>query len=178
MVLPRRIELRTSPLPRGCSTTELRQRRGRARKREGWPPARGAEHATRHMARQPAENTGIYCISNGTARQRRAIDRLRRASYGAAHVSRSASRWSQSASKKDAVVSRRAPSAAPGGTRGGLARESAPPQSPGRRPQSQAGRREGLGAIACGPSIARLQNPALFSSYSEKIPAGERPACP
>src|SRR5262245_55943933 len=29
MVLPGRIELTTSPLPRGCSTTELRQRRGR-----------------------------------------------------------------------------------------------------------------------------------------------------
>ena len=28
MVLPRRIELRTSPLPRGCSTTELRQHDG------------------------------------------------------------------------------------------------------------------------------------------------------
>ena len=27
MVLPERIELSTSPLPRGCSTTELRQRR-------------------------------------------------------------------------------------------------------------------------------------------------------
>jgi hypothetical protein len=27
MVLPVRIELTTSPLPRGCSTTELRQRR-------------------------------------------------------------------------------------------------------------------------------------------------------
>jgi hypothetical protein len=26
MVLPVRIELTTSPLPRGCSTTELRQR--------------------------------------------------------------------------------------------------------------------------------------------------------
>ena len=30
MVLPHRIELWTSPLPRGCSTTELRQRRMRA----------------------------------------------------------------------------------------------------------------------------------------------------
>ena len=30
LVLPRRIELRTSPLPRECSTTELRQRRGPA----------------------------------------------------------------------------------------------------------------------------------------------------
>ena len=28
MVLPLRIELRTSPLPRECSTTELRQRAG------------------------------------------------------------------------------------------------------------------------------------------------------
>src|SRR5258708_39580689 len=33
MVLPVRIELTTSPLPRECSTTELRQRRGVA----GWP---------------------------------------------------------------------------------------------------------------------------------------------
>ena len=32
MVLPRRIELRTSPLPRECSTTELRQRLGGALK--------------------------------------------------------------------------------------------------------------------------------------------------
>ena len=33
MVLPRRIELRTSPLPRECSTAELRQRRARVIRR-------------------------------------------------------------------------------------------------------------------------------------------------
>lgn len=48
MVLLERIELSTSPLPRGCSTTELQQR---AVRRPGgarvWPPVRsGAEHAT------------------------------------------------------------------------------------------------------------------------------------
>jgi hypothetical protein len=32
MVLPERIELSTSPLPRGCSTTELRQRLGGVRR--------------------------------------------------------------------------------------------------------------------------------------------------
>ena len=37
MVLPVRIELTTSPLPRGCSTTELRQR---AEREEKYPPTR------------------------------------------------------------------------------------------------------------------------------------------
>src|SRR5262249_12382471 len=41
LVLPVRIELTTSPLPRGCSTTELRQRRA------GWEnrPMKGRERA-------------------------------------------------------------------------------------------------------------------------------------
>ena len=57
MVLPSRIELPTSPLPRGCSTTELRQRticegagapaRGRPRALES-----GAEDATSPLAVQ------------------------------------------------------------------------------------------------------------------------------
>ena len=40
MVLPGRIELTTSPLPRGCSTTELRQRRY-SRGGGIWPSAAG-----------------------------------------------------------------------------------------------------------------------------------------
>src|SRR4051812_35199512 len=36
MVLPHRIELWTSPLPRGCSTTELRQRERPERARRGY----------------------------------------------------------------------------------------------------------------------------------------------
>jgi len=63
MVLPRRIELRTSPLPRGCSTTELRQHRGRGPgdqrpKARGWPLASGAEHATTFPVRQPEAPPG------------------------------------------------------------------------------------------------------------------------
>src|SRR4051812_6332066 len=63
MVLPRRIELRTSPLPRGCSTTELRQHRGPGSrgpkaKARGWPLASGAEHATLVPVRQPEAARG------------------------------------------------------------------------------------------------------------------------
>jgi hypothetical protein len=41
-VLPVRIELTTSPLPRECSTTELRQLR---RDPEKWKPVFGKDHA-------------------------------------------------------------------------------------------------------------------------------------
>src|SRR5262249_55010641 len=41
LVLPVRIELTTSPLPRGCSTTELRQRRPQ-RKRQSYNAAASA----------------------------------------------------------------------------------------------------------------------------------------
>ena len=42
MVLPVRIELTTSPLPRGCSTTELRQRRAGCENRGRWKTAASA----------------------------------------------------------------------------------------------------------------------------------------
>ena len=50
LVLPLRIELRTSPLPRGCSTTELRQRvrravRWRNASRNGGDPCHSGESA-------------------------------------------------------------------------------------------------------------------------------------
>ena len=47
-MLLERIELSTSPLPRGCSTTELQQRTVRGPGKAGaWSPVRsGAEHAT------------------------------------------------------------------------------------------------------------------------------------
>jgi hypothetical protein len=44
MVLPHRIELWTSPLPRECSTTELRQRRRRAGREPGPAERRGKCH--------------------------------------------------------------------------------------------------------------------------------------
>src|SRR5581483_12041749 len=66
VVLPVRIELTTSPLPRGCSTTELRQRRphnvtheyqsergvpchtgGNRASARRWPPPRGFPGAAR-----------------------------------------------------------------------------------------------------------------------------------
>ena len=52
MVLPVRIELTTSPLPRGCSTTELRQRRARAISDDGMRPRDGAFLATRPQVAQ------------------------------------------------------------------------------------------------------------------------------
>ena len=42
LVLPVRIELTTSPLPRECSTTELRQQRPDPEK---WKPVFGKDHA-------------------------------------------------------------------------------------------------------------------------------------
>jgi hypothetical protein len=52
MVLPVRIELTTSPLPRGCSTTELRQRRPLAKMRTKAAVADAAILATRPEAAQ------------------------------------------------------------------------------------------------------------------------------
>ena len=55
MVLPVRIELTTSPLPRECSTTELRQR-----KRAAWPgPRNAAETATRGRGVQGLRATAM-----------------------------------------------------------------------------------------------------------------------
>jgi hypothetical protein len=52
VVLPHRIELWTSPLPRECSTTELRQQEGRRLPR---PKARGNCHKGSHGARKVPE---------------------------------------------------------------------------------------------------------------------------
>ena len=51
LVLPVRIELTTSPLPRGCSTTELRQRQAGCENR---PMGKGRERDPCHTARHGA----------------------------------------------------------------------------------------------------------------------------
>src|SRR6186713_1294019 len=57
MVLPHRIELWTSPLPRGCSTTELRQRR----KACGLVPERGGNcHKGSAFARMQAGDSARF----------------------------------------------------------------------------------------------------------------------
>ena len=66
MVLPHRIELWTSPLPRGCSTTELRQRKKRAigdARRE-----RGGNCHTGPHSRKAKTNLGLdlrRCLAGG-----------------------------------------------------------------------------------------------------------------
>jgi hypothetical protein len=60
MVLPGRIELTTSPLPRGCSTTELRQQESGAI-RSGAPEAGGNCHKGWRCARivRPRSGPGV-----------------------------------------------------------------------------------------------------------------------
>ena len=53
LVLPDRIELSTSPLPRECSTTELRQQEPRRRRMTRVPEAGGTCHKVRRGARIP-----------------------------------------------------------------------------------------------------------------------------
>src|SRR5260221_688937 len=61
VVLPVRIELTTSPLPRGCSTTELRQQdREIAHKTQGGRPG-AAETAIRGSAKQ--EQRFFWCVN-------------------------------------------------------------------------------------------------------------------
>ncbi len=68
MVLPDRIELSTSPLPRECSTTELRQQTGhRGNRPEGRDQAR-AVLATRSPQVQ-ARRQGVGAKNGPTARQ-------------------------------------------------------------------------------------------------------------
>ena len=60
MVLQERIELSTSPLPRGCSTTELLQRTGRdratagARAQDPRTIQRGMAHIINRFAKAPS----------------------------------------------------------------------------------------------------------------------------
>ena len=73
MVLPLRIELRTSPLPRECSTTELRQRR----KVHGYPIPMRRETATGGPAPQgfglPRPGAGLS--DRAMADDRKPVDR-------------------------------------------------------------------------------------------------------
>src|SRR5437773_5986608 len=68
LVLPERIELSTSPLPRGCSTTELRQHRARAGGATGYTrPRRLARRADRSARLRPISSTapvepGFACL--------------------------------------------------------------------------------------------------------------------
>src|SRR5690606_27543625 len=59
LVLPERIELSTSPLPRECSTTELRQRDAGG----DAAPGRGASTAIEGLAAQPRLQPVRLCVS-------------------------------------------------------------------------------------------------------------------
>ena len=74
LVLPVRIELTTSPLPRGCSTTELRQRRAGCGNRNRWKAAASAAIlATRPetaQARSTQRSAGFLAAAQGRSLER------------------------------------------------------------------------------------------------------------
>ncbi len=70
LVLPERIELSTSPLPRVCSTTELRQLSGQG---TGEPRVRAPLHATAAPRWQPAFSFGSDPVDSGQSGRRMAL---------------------------------------------------------------------------------------------------------